>query len=145
MCKEKKNINVIKKLIYKMTWTQKFKNLFKGDYSFKDIVDYFRGSLRYEIYCSTHFQFLMRKHILDQITFRIIHMDSECYAQGSCKLCGCATIALQMSNKSCGGTCYPPMMNKRRWKCFSKGNKIYDSKNNIYWKLRNGTLVKLLS
>ena len=42
-------------------------------------------------------------------------MDTECYEQGSCKICHCDTTALQMANKACGKPCYPKMMNKADW------------------------------
>jgi hypothetical protein len=45
-------------------------------------------------------------------------MKDECYQQGSCTMCGCRTTALQMANKSCDYPCYPPLMNKRKWKNF---------------------------
>lgn len=34
---------------------------------------------------------------------------------GSCKICGCDTTALQMADKACPKPCYPPMMNRENW------------------------------
>ena len=45
-------------------------------------------------------------------------MDKKCYNDGTCKLCGCITTALQMCNKPCDKPCYPVMMNKRLWNNF---------------------------
>ena len=42
-------------------------------------------------------------------------MDPQCLAQGSCKMCGCDTTALQMADKQCDKPCYPPMYDKKTW------------------------------
>lgn len=42
-------------------------------------------------------------------------MDRECYESGQCKMCGCATTALQMCDKACDKPCYPEMMDKKTW------------------------------
>lgn len=57
----------------------------------------------------------MRKHIREQIDWRIEVMDKECYNAGSCKMCGCETTALQMANKACDKPCYPKMMTQWEW------------------------------
>jgi hypothetical protein len=67
---------------------------------------------------------LMRQHIWEQIKWRIKIMDKQCYRQGSCKLCGCETTALQMANKSCDKPCYPPMMSRKLWRKFLQGDNI---------------------
>jgi hypothetical protein len=85
-----------------------------------NVIAYIQGYIRYHLYYSK-FKFLIRKHILEQIDFRIKYMDKECYENGSCKLCGCATTALQMANKSCDKPCYPKMMNKILWEGFILG------------------------
>jgi len=51
-------------------------------------------------------------------------MDMICYAEGSCKMCGCKTTALQMCDKACNNPCYPPMLDKETWK-EAKANKSY--------------------
>ena len=81
------------------------------------IKAYFTGHIRYSIYYS-RFQYLIRKHIKEQIDWRIIVMEQECYDQGSCQICGCTTTALQMANKSCDKPCYPPLMSKRDFEVF---------------------------
>lgn len=87
----------------------------KGEYSFKDVLDFFRGNLRYKIYYTPSLKWLMRTAIREQIDFRISIMDKECLNKGSCKICGCRTTHLQMANKPCEGNCYPPMMKAKVW------------------------------
>lgn len=94
--------------------------MMKAKLSIKNIIAYLQGNIRYYLYYS-RFKFLIRKHIREQIDFRIKYMDKECYENGSCKLCGCATTALQMANKSCDKPCYPPIVNKSDWESFYKG------------------------
>lgn len=77
------------------------------------------GTIRYKLYYSKY-SWLIRKHIAEQIEYRISVMDEECYKNGSCKICGCKTTALQMASKQCPKPCYPPMMNKKDWKDFCK-------------------------
>lgn len=87
----------------------------KGEYSFMDIFDFFRGNYRYHIYYLPELKWLMRPHIREQIDFRILTMDKECLNSGSCKVCGCRTTHLQMANKSCEGNCYPPILKRKHW------------------------------
>lgn len=84
-------------------------------YTLTNIWSYIQGWTRYHIYYSKYFNFLMRKHIREQIEFRINSIDKECYFNGSCKLCGCAVTALQMANKQCDKPCYPKMLSKSVW------------------------------
>lgn len=81
---------------------------------YKDIWYYIQGNIRYKLYYSKVY-FLFRFHIFDQICARIMSMDMQCYTEGQCKMCGCKTTALQMSNKACDKPCYPAMMNKKQW------------------------------
>lgn len=90
----------------------------KLEYSFADIVDFFRGNLRYQAYYSKYFKWLIRTHILEQIDHRIVVMDRDCYNNGSCKVCGCNTTHLQMANKACEGDCYLPLMKRKEWRKF---------------------------
>src|SRR6185436_12757653 len=85
----------------------------KKKITLENIVAYIQGNFRYKLYYS--FPYLLSKHIKEQIDYRIRVMDKECYNEGSCKLCGCATTALQMADKSCDKPCYPPMMNRKQW------------------------------
>lgn len=95
----------------------------KAKVDFSNIVAYLQGWLRYKLYYS-RFKFLIRKHIIEQIDFRIKYMDKECYENGSCKLCGCATTALQMANKQCEKPCYPPILNRFNWDRLRTGQRI---------------------
>jgi hypothetical protein len=80
----------------------------------KDMYAYIQGNIRYELFYSK-FRWLIPKHIEEQIMYRINSMDIDCYNNGSCKMCGCKTTALQMANKACDKPCYPIMLNKHRW------------------------------
>lgn len=102
--------------------------LFTFKYSINDIIDYFRANIRYKLYYSK-LNWLISTHIKEQIDFRInIMMDRECYNTGSCKICGCTTTNLQMTNKSCEGDCYPFMQNIKTWRYFKKRGIITDNK-----------------
>lgn len=85
-----------------------------------DIFAYLQGYYRYNLYYSKFGSFLIRSYILEQIQWRISVMDIECFEQGSCKICGCDTTALQMANKACPKPCYPKMMNKKNWLSFKQ-------------------------
>lgn len=63
-------------------------------------------------------------------------MDHECYNQGSCKVCGCTTTNLQMTNHSCGGVCYPQIVDAAKWKEFKNHGVIHDPENKVIWKNR---------
>ena len=75
---------------------------------------YIQGNIRYELFYSK-FKWLLPKHIEEQIMYRINSMDIDCYNEGSCKMCGCKTTALQMANKACDKPCYPFMLSKKSW------------------------------
>ena len=77
---------------------------------------------------------MIRKHIKEQIEWRIKWMNPICYEQGSCVKCGCETTELQMANKSCDMLCYPPMMNKTEWEKFKNGKNYVDKKTKIVWR-----------
>jgi phospholipase C len=67
-------------------------------------------------------------------------MDKECYENGSCKICGCATTALQMADKQCDKPCYPKMMSRSIWYQFSnKQLKLRDGK--YSWRLYEDRMV----
>ena len=82
------------------------------------------GNLRYQLFYSPRFNWLIRKHISQQIVWRIEMMNPTCFNTGSCVECGCKTTALQMANKACDGKCYPPMMSRRKLKRFLEGEEI---------------------
>lgn len=130
------------------------RTLLTGKSSLSDIWHYLLGHYRYKLYYNRKQElkdhnalksklgfdiltnppkhFLMRQHIYEQIIKRIQWMDRECFDQGSCKICGCGTTALQMANKSCDKPCYPPMMNKRDWKEFKAYKPYYANRRQLY-------------
>lgn len=110
----------------------------------RDIISFFEGSYRYNLYYSTGIsRYLMRKHIREQIDFRISVMNPKCYEQGSCVICGCDTTALQMANKPCEGMEYPPLMTKERWHNF-RNERVVVHLNSTSWHMYLGTLVRIV-
>lgn len=101
--------------------------------SLSNVYHYLIGNFRYKLFYSKHFKWLIRPHIREQIAMRIAVMDVQCYNEGSCKLCGCETTALQMANKSCNKPCYPPMMGVFKWKLYQMGFTV-KFKNHHSWK-----------
>ena len=106
-----------------------------------NIKSYIVGNFRYAIYDS-NVRWLLRKHILEQIHWRIDVMNPKCYNNGSCILCGCTTPALQMADKSCDEPCYPGMMNRSSWKAFKEGWTYFEEKSSIQWQIVNKKLIK---
>lgn len=100
----------------------------KADINLPNILAYITGNYRYKLYYSKYFQFLIRKHIKEQIDFRIKFMDKDCYEKGSCVICGCETTALQMADKPCDKPCYPPIFTKHNWEMFQLGSMFYIGK-----------------
>lgn len=98
--------------------------ILKGKKPLSDVWFYVQGNIRYKLYYSKY-KWLLRKHIREQIEFRIQRMKPECYENGSCVVCGCETTMLQMADKSCDGKCYPAMFKAGTWKHF----KEYDGLN----------------
>lgn len=91
------------------------------------------GNLRYKLYYSKYFKFLIRSHIFEQITYRVdTWADQDCYWNGSCRLCGCDTPQLFMANKSCKNPCYPTMMNKTKWHEFIYMGWVYKDESGIW-------------
>lgn len=78
-----------------------------------------QGNLRYKLYYSKY-KWLLRKHIREQIDFRIKAMRPTCYENGQCDVCGCQTTMLQMANKGCEGHCYPAMFSAGTWEYIKK-------------------------
>lgn len=106
-----------------MSETQKQKPIKKAKPTLKNIYAFITGHIRYKLYYSKYKK-LIRPHILAQIDFRISVMDQVCYKTGSCKMCGCATTALQMASKSCDKPCYPPFMSSKKWAAFVAGRLV---------------------
>ena len=117
--------------------------ILKGERPPVDMWHYIVGNIRYTLYYSK-FKFLIRKHILEQIEQRLIWMDKDCYNEGSCKICGCQTIQLQMCNKSCDKPCYPAIMNRKTWDKFNVGRLFFRDKNGLWYKDNEGR-IKLLN
>lgn len=97
-----------------------------SDITTENINAYIQGKIRYKMYYSkyTWIRNLIPLHIFEQISYRLFVMDKECYNNGSCKLCGCVTPALQMANKACEKPCYPEMMDRIDWETHKYFNKI---------------------
>jgi hypothetical protein len=91
---------------------------------------YNQGNFRYWAYYNA--SWLLRKHICEQIAYRINSMNKECYDTGACIKCGCATIQLQMCDKPCEGLCYPRMASKFEWELMQ--NPKYQG---VAWKVDN--------
>jgi|SRR6187402_8374 len=106
----------------------------KSKINLKNILYYLQGNIRYELYDS-RFSYLIKKHIREQIDCRINSMNSKCYTDGQCELCGCKTTALQMCNKSCEKPCYPPILNKEQWNSLVEGWLYLDKNTGLIWLL----------
>lgn len=107
----------------------------KSNITFKNVRAWFEGKYRYKLYYSATWGWLMRTHIRQQIAWRISIMDGECLSQGSCKLCGCQTTALQMAKKACDKPCYPKLMNERAWKTMQTALKLTQKKNPVLFQM----------
>lgn len=79
----------------------------------EDIKSFFEGNIRYWLWY--HARWMIRKHIREQIAYRIRVMNPSCYTDGICHVCGCETIALQMCSKECAGMCYPQLLGRYEW------------------------------
>jgi len=100
----------------------------------KSIFYYLQGNIRYKLFYSK-LNFLIPKHIREQIQLRINSMDVCCYKQGQCKMCGCQTTMLQMADKTCDKPCYPRMLNKEEWSYLKKTNSFFDNISNKVWSI----------
>ena len=67
---------------------------------------------------------LLGPHKQEQFEYRLTVMNKECLSKGNCVICGCQTPQLQMTNESCDGNCYPPMMEYEQWEEYKKENHI---------------------
>jgi hypothetical protein len=115
-------------------------NFFKGNVKLIDVWYYIQGNVRYKLFYSKKFSFLIRRHIREQINFRIIVMRKECYDNGECVICGCATTALQMCDKACEGSCYFSMLSSDEWRLFKYFDRCYSD--GFMWKFKNNKLKK---
>lgn len=131
------------------------KEILTGQKPLIDVWHYIVGNYRYKLYYSMDsnrlvracggIHPLMRRHIWEQIVFRIRHMNKECFNSGECIKCGCQTTHLQMCSKECEGHCYPPMVDKKHWEMFINGFAKVRSRDNKrdYWfdKAKNEILI----
>jgi hypothetical protein len=108
----------------------------KSKINLKNIYYYIQGNLRYRMYYSKYYKFLIRSHIKEQIEVRINSMNKSCYRLGSCIKCGCTTTQLQMCNKPCEGLCYPKMLSRFYWEDLKKDN-CYHSEGDITFCLKS--------
>ena len=106
----------------------------KAKPTLKNIIAYIQGNLRYKLFYS-NFAFLIRPHIREQIEVRINSMDTQCYEEGQCKMCGCQTTHLQMADKACDKPCYPSMLSKEQWYVINKNCPVYDEETKFWWSL----------
>ena len=113
----------------------------KAKVNLKNTLAYLQGKYRYLIFYKPRLKWLIRPHIRQQIESRIQSMDIECYLDGQCKMCGCETTALQMTNKACDKPCYPKMMTKSEWRDMKKGAIFV--LHNISWKLVDNKFTRL--
>lgn len=102
-----------------------------------DIWYYMQGNYRYFLYYRLN-KFFIRRHILEQIAWRVHWMDKRCYDRGACIKCGCATTALQMCNKQCDRPCYPPMLSKKIWKQFISSGRL-NVNHELFWRMDKET------
>ena len=114
----------------------------KAKITFKNIKAYIQGTWRSK-FMYTEFEWLIPKHISEQIRIRIKSMEKACYTEGNCQLCGCVTSALQMANKACDKPCYPSMVGYYRWTIFKRGGLFYDSETEKFWSIRDNKFLML--
>lgn len=104
----------------------------KDKINLKNVLYYIQGNIRYRLFYSK-FAFLINKYIKEQIEMRINSMDSICYKNGECKICGCQTTHLQMCNKACNKPCYPKILPKKDWNFLKKTDMYFEKNSNILW------------
>jgi hypothetical protein len=90
----------------------------------RDAWAYTQGNIRFKLYESTYFKWLLRTHIRQQIEYRMTQIKKECFVKGSCVHCGCAVPQLQMADKTCPGKCYPRMMGRSAWEFYRLRNNV---------------------
>lgn len=110
----------------------------REEINIKNIFYFFQGYIRYFILRNESLRKrFLRKHIEEQISYRINSIKKECYKNGSCIYCGCEVPQLQMANKSCGGNCYPIMFNKKDWERIKNCTSVYfiEESTKIEWRV----------
>lgn len=109
----------------------------KSKVTLRNVISYIQGNIRYKLFYSKHWRWLLCNHIEEQIEARIVSMNPQCYEQGSCVICGCTTTALQMANKACDKPCYPTMMSSLNWQLMKEGFDYRDRVTGTTWGLLN--------
>lgn len=114
-----------------------FREIVRGERPAIDMWHYLLGNYRYKLFYNRNYYTtkhpLMRRHIWEQIQFRIKVMARGCYLAGSCEICGCHTTQLQMADKPCEKPCYPSMLNKKNWESWKVKGVIYDRQLEGWW------------
>jgi hypothetical protein len=90
----------------------------KHDITLKNIQAYLQGNIRMlaEQYGPEFIK--MEPHIREQVMFRQDIANPECVNNKECKECHCSIPGLFYADKTCGGECYPVMMNEEEWNKF---------------------------
>lgn len=92
----------------------------KAKVNWKNIKNYVQGHIREKLFYSKRWNWLLPLHIYEQISYRIFIMNKECYQNGECIHCGCATPALQMIKETCHGKCYPMLVDETDWHIYKR-------------------------
>ena len=92
----------------------------KAKITFKNVCAFIQGHIREKLFYSKRWNWLLPLHIFEQINYRLFVMNKECYSNGECVMCGCATPALQMANKTCDAKCYPIMVDETDWVIYKR-------------------------
>ena len=80
-----------------------------GQLKWQDVKGYLQFLWRF------YFPLLTRKHVREVIRWRQGRMRPGCLNRGECIICGCSIPGLEYADKQCGGSCYPPMPDKKTW------------------------------
>lgn len=113
--------------------------MIKGERSPTDVWYFIQGHIREMLYFS-RYDFLIRKHIREQIDVRINTIRemgergiTSCLKNEQCDICGCYTYALIMSNKSCEGSCYPSgFFSKEDWKHMKELEELFRDQGGMF-------------
>ena len=84
----------------------------------QNIWAYISGMYRY--HANRLWPSLIRQHIREQFEYRQKTARLDCIDNNECLECGCKIPHLFWAKKSCGGNCYPPMMDADKWERFKR-------------------------
>lgn len=71
--------------------------------------------------------FKIKSHREEQYVWRMEQIKEKsfkCFEDGVCRICGCDTEGLALSDPPCEGNCFPEIMNEIEWKQYKKINNI---------------------